>query len=123
MLNTKFVKFLQSRPYHVRMFIFIFTIATAGMVMISLWLSSLSNTFIAATNKSKMANNESVAVIAKNEKLPSLMNNMKASIKDATSTFSNLFEGSDNDNLNSDNDKQSVKKREIKPIRLPVDKQ
>lgn len=124
MLNTKFVKFLQSRPYHIRMFIFVFTIATAGMVMVSFWLNSLSSTFVAATNKSKVAQSKEV-VFDNEKKLPSLMSNMKANMKDASSIFSDLYTGY----IKSDNNKekqsinQESKRREIKPVRLPVDKQ
>lgn len=121
MLNTRFVKFLQSRPYHIRMFIFIFTIATAGVMMISFWLSSLSDTFVAATDNSKVNRDKEVVAIAEKEKLPSLMTNMKANIKDATSALSDLFD--DTTDLDVAKEKQSAKKREIKPVKLPVDKQ
>lgn len=115
MLNTKPVKFLQSRPYHIKMVIFVFTMAIVGFGMFSFWVSSLRNTFITATNNSDMAN-EKVIVVNKN-KVPSLASNLKANIGELSGSIGGVFSGIFDSGSNSENI------RRIKPVKLPIDRQ
>lgn len=120
MLDTKFVKFLQGRPYHIRMSIFVFTLATATMVLGSFWMSSLQNTFVEETDKPKAT--ESKVAVADKKKSPSLVSNLKANIKDFGSLFADLYPSSSKES----NEKKNIStnnQRTIKPVRLPVDKQ
>ncbi len=120
MLDTKFVKFLQGRPYHIRMSIFVFALATATMVLGSFWMSSLQDTFVEETDKPKAIASK-VAVADKKES-PSLVSNLKANIKDFGSLFADLYSSSSEES----NDKKNMSTnnpRTIKPVRLPIDKQ
>lgn len=115
MLNTKPVKFLQSRPYHIKMLIFVFTMAIVGIGMFSFLASSLRNTFITATNNSDMAN-EKVIVVSKN-KAPSLASNLKANIGELSGSIGGVFSGIFDSGSSSENI------RRIKPVKLPIDRQ
>lgn len=123
MLETKFVKHLQSRPYHIRVFIFVFTMATTGIMLVSLWAASLSNTFAEATQpKSQKIPAVSDQKTEKQKTLPSLWNNMKANIAELGGAVVGVV-----DSL-GDNNKTKVspeieKVRQIKPVKLPTDKQ
>lgn len=120
MLDTKFVKFLQGRPYHIRMSIFVFTLATATMVLGSFWMSSLQSTFVEETDKPKVT--ASKMVVADKKKSPSLVSNLKANVKDFGSLFADLYPSSSKES----NEKKNIStnnQRAIKPVRLPVDKQ
>lgn len=115
MLNTKPAKFLQSRPYHIKMMIFIFTMAIIGIGMFSFWASSLNNTFIAATNESKTENKKEIVVNKK--KAPSLASNLKANIGELSGSIGEAFSGIFDDRSSSKNI------RRIKPVKLPTDRQ
>ncbi|OGD38474.1 hypothetical protein A2907_02805 [Candidatus Azambacteria bacterium RIFCSPLOWO2_01_FULL_37_9] len=122
MLNTKFVKYLQSRPYHTRVSIFVFTMVIFGIMAFSFWTYSLSKTFLAEKNKeSEFMAQETL--LNQGEKLPSLMNNMKANISEFGDTVSQFYfdyvksEEKQKTNL----DINQIKK--IKPVKLPVEKQ
>jgi hypothetical protein len=102
------------------MSIFVFTIATATMVLGSFWISSLQNTFVEETDKPKAT--ASKVVVADKKKLPSLVSNLKANIKDFGDLFTDLYSSSSKES----NDKKNMSTnnpRTIKPVRLPVDKQ
>lgn len=121
MLETKFVKHLQSRPKHIRVGIFMFTMATAGIALFSFLTASLRNTFLAETeSKSEI---EQVAIASdgeQKESQPSLWNNMKANIGELADAASGLLAGSEN-KTQSGLSKESVRK--IKPVKLPIENQ
>lgn len=121
MLETKLVKHLQSRPKHIRVGIFVFTMATAGMVLFSFLTASLKNTFLAATQPKSEIEQVAVASNAEQkENLPSLLSNMKANIGDLADVAVKLFAGSEN-KTQSELNKESVRK--IKPVKLPTNEQ
>lgn len=119
MLETKFVKHLQSRPKHMRVGIFALTMATAGLVLFSFLTASLRNTFLAATESKLEVEQVAVADddVRQKENQPSLLSNMKANIGELADMASGMFAGSEN-KTQSGLSKESVRK--IKPVRLPT---
>lgn len=124
MLDTKFVKHLQSRPPHIKMFIFTVTMATAVVALFSLWLDSMGSTFLAAT-QTKSSSEKVVATAennSKKENLPSLWNNMKANIGELSGTVAGAF-STLGDNSEKKTNSGIEKVRQIKPVKLPTNEQ
>lgn len=93
MLETKTVKYLQSRPHHIRVMIFAVTMFTAGILGLSFFVSSLSSNFIAADLKKANEENKVAEVTeAYDDNSPSIFENLKANIQDFGSAVDSIFD-------------------------------
>lgn len=133
MLKTRSIQYLQSRPHHIRVMIFIFTMFTAGILAFSFLSASLRNTFIAADIKKANEENGIVkAADADDVDKPSLLASIKANIGDLGSYVGSAFGGIFDDREDVLIEKKMIQEKnspvgadvqKIKPRILPIEQQ
>lgn len=128
MLNTKPVKYLQSRPHHVKVLIFGFTMFIVGIVSLSLLATSLRDTFTAADIKKSNEENKVVEMVETNRiNSPSLFKNLKANIYDVGDSVGSILGGVFGNGVSIEGgtikNAESGRSKKIKPMLLPIDQQ
>ena len=128
MLDTKPVKYLQSRPHHVKVFIFSLTMVAAGIISLSFLVTSLRNTFTVANMKESNKENKVAEEVGMNRvNSPSLFKNLKANIYDVGDSMGSIlggvFENGALTESSTTKNIESERSKKIKPMLLPIDQQ
>lgn len=145
MLDTKLVKHLQSRPYHIRVFIFMALMGVLGVGVVGYTLNSMSNSFVAAieqpsemamietSQENPIAREENGKVIVLGPQKSTLVRDLKADISQMSAMIGGAYKdianyvGNIDINIKSGNDSASnaeiEKIKKIKPAKLPISEQ
>ncbi|OGZ32052.1 MAG: hypothetical protein A3I88_00080 [Candidatus Portnoybacteria bacterium RIFCSPLOWO2_12_FULL_39_9] len=115
-----FLEKLQNQPKHIRVQILWVSVAVCMFVIISLWVVSLKYSLSVNVEKSQTAENVSLPAQEIKKEIPSLMENLKASL--GTFFEEKVEESTEETEQNVGQKQENTKDNEqkIKPAKLPV---